>query len=46
MPLLVIPSYVGLVGFVFHQQALVLDSSAGNPLGAVMSDSVTAVVGS
>ena len=32
-------------GVILHQQALVLDPAAGNPLGMVMSDAATAVVG-
>jgi len=40
-----IPNVSGLVGAVFFQQALVIDSGAGNSLGAVMSDAAAAVVG-
>jgi hypothetical protein len=43
---MVIPNVAGLVGVVFHEQALVLDPAAGNGLGAVLSDAITAVVGS
>jgi len=40
-----IPNLAGLVGTVFHHQAIVLDPGAGNAVGAVMSDAATAVVG-
>ncbi|HEU4419739.1 MAG TPA: hypothetical protein VFT55_12440, partial [Planctomycetota bacterium] len=39
-----VPSSTTLVGFVFHQQALVLDPGT-NPFGAVMSDAATVVIG-
>jgi hypothetical protein len=39
-----VPSSTALVGFVFHQQALVPDPGT-NPFGAVMSDATTVVVG-
>src|SRR5262249_20123771 len=42
---LAIPNSLALVGAVAHFQALVPDPTAGNPLGAVMSDAATAVVG-
>jgi hypothetical protein len=42
---LAIPNDPLLVGARFYHQALVLDPAAGNPLGAVMSDAATAVVG-
>jgi hypothetical protein len=41
---IVIPAWLGLLGVRFHQQALVPDAAA-NPLGAVMSDAMTATVG-
>jgi len=40
-----IPNLAGIIGQVFHQQALVLDPGAGNAIEAVMSDAVTGVVG-
>jgi hypothetical protein len=40
-----IPLAVVLLGVRFHQQAMVLDPVAGNPMGAVMSDSTTGIVG-
>jgi hypothetical protein len=40
-----IPNITGLVGVVGHLQALVPDTGAGNPLGAVMSDAAVATVG-
>lgn len=40
-----IPSDATLVGVRLHQQALVLDPAAGNPLGAVVSDAMTAILG-
>ena len=42
---LAIPTTAALAGFILHQQAVVLDPAAGNPLGLVMSDAATAVVG-
>ena len=42
---LAIPASAALAGFILHQQAVVLDPAAGNPLGLVMSDAATAVVG-
>jgi hypothetical protein len=42
---LAIPNDQGLVGLVFHTQAVVLDPAAGNALGAVMSDAMRAQVG-
>ena len=42
---LAIPASASLAGFILHQQALVLDPAAGNPLGMVMSDAATTVVG-
>ena len=42
---LAVPASASLAGFILHQQALVLDPAAGNPLGLVMSDAATAVVG-
>jgi alpha-tubulin suppressor-like RCC1 family protein len=41
---LAIPNWVGLVGFHFHNQAVVLDPAA-NALGAVVSDAAEAVIG-
>lgn len=40
-----IPNDATPVGVHLHQQALVFDPLAGNALGAVMSDAMTAVVG-
>jgi hypothetical protein len=40
-----IPNDLLLLGAALHTQAIVLDPSAGNPLGAVMSDAMTAFVG-
>ncbi|MFY9342046.1 MAG: hypothetical protein WAT39_06135 [Planctomycetota bacterium] len=40
-----IPNVPSLVGIQFHNQALVLDPAAGNPMGAVVSDAATGVVG-
>jgi alpha-tubulin suppressor-like RCC1 family protein len=40
-----IPDQPALVGMTFNNQALVLDSSCGNALGAVMSDAARAVIG-
>ena len=40
-----LPNQAALVGLHFHQQAVVPDPGAGNPLGAVMSDAATAVIG-
>jgi hypothetical protein len=34
-----------LAGFTLHQQAVVFDPAAFNPIGLVMSDAATAVVG-
>jgi hypothetical protein len=42
---LAIPTTAALAGFILHQQAVVLDPAAGNPLGLVMSDAATAVIG-
>jgi hypothetical protein len=42
---LAVPASTALAGFILHQQALVLDPAAGNPVGLVMSDAATAVVG-
>ena len=40
-----IPAWPGLLGLQLHQQAVVPDAGAGNPLGAVMSEATTATVG-
>jgi hypothetical protein len=40
-----IPNNPGLVGLHFYNQAVVLDSQAGNALGAVMSDAAEGVIG-
>jgi hypothetical protein len=40
-----VPASPALAGLGMHQQALVLDTAAGNPAGLVMSDAATAVVG-
>lgn len=40
-----IPNYPALVGLRFHNQAIVLDQAAGNPLGAVISDAAEGVIG-
>ncbi|MCA8974069.1 MAG: hypothetical protein KDC98_05070 [Planctomycetes bacterium] len=42
---LTIPNLPGLVGLHFYNQAFVLDSNAGNPLGAVVSDAAEGVIG-
>ena len=42
---LAIPASAALAGFMLHQQAVVLDPAASNPLGLVMSDAATAAVG-
>jgi hypothetical protein len=42
---LAVPAIAALAGFTLHQQALVVDPAAGNPLGFVLSDAATAVVG-
>jgi hypothetical protein len=42
---LAVPASTALAGLRLHQQALVLDPAASNPLGLVMSDAATAVVG-
>jgi len=43
--LLPIPDLASLVGLRFYHQALVLDPSAGNTFGAVVSDAAEGVVG-
>jgi alpha-tubulin suppressor-like RCC1 family protein len=40
-----IPNSLGLVGLNFHNQAIVFDPQASNPLGLVVSDAAEAVVG-
>jgi hypothetical protein len=40
-----IPNSLALLGGVVHLQALVPDPSAGNVLGAVMSDAMTMMIG-
>lgn len=40
-----IPDVPSLVGLQFHNQALVLDPQAPNPLGLVVSDAATGIVG-
>lgn len=42
---LAIPASLVLLGVRFHQQAVVLDPGAGNPLGAVISEAAEALIG-
>jgi hypothetical protein len=42
---LAVPMSPALAGFTLHQQAVVFDPAAFNPIGLVMSDAATAVVG-